>query len=190
VEFSKWPLQVFGYLGQAERGASNSQVVEDCLVSPTSILRHSFLLWLVFQDALVTKQRMSGLGYTGQILCLFCYGAQESRDHLFFRCSFSRRIWTEIMVDCSFLNVPLDWENIEDWCLKALKGKSLKASLGRLCLRATVYHLWKQRNNLLHNNTPRTKKALLARIRWEARAKIVAKGHFKHLRNSMSLVSR
>jgi hypothetical protein len=122
--------------------------------------------------------------------CLFCYGAQESRVHLFFRCSFSRQIWNEIMADCSFLNVPLDWESIEDWCLKELKGKSLKANLGRLCLRATVYHLWKQRNNLLHNNTPRTEEALLARIRWEARARIVAKGHFKHLRNSISPVSR
>jgi hypothetical protein len=33
VEFSKWPLQVFRYLGQVKRGASDSQVVEDCLVS-------------------------------------------------------------------------------------------------------------------------------------------------------------
>jgi len=33
MEFSKWHLQVFGYLGQTERGASGSQVVKDCLVS-------------------------------------------------------------------------------------------------------------------------------------------------------------
>jgi hypothetical protein len=41
VEFSKWHLQVFGYLGQAERGTSDNQVVEDCLVShfyPSSFL--------------------------------------------------------------------------------------------------------------------------------------------------------
>jgi hypothetical protein len=86
---------------------------------------------------------MSGWDYTGQILCLFCYRAQESRDHLFYRCSFNRRIWIEIMADCSFLNVPLDWEGIEVWCLKALQEKSLKARLGRLCLGATVYHLCK-----------------------------------------------
>jgi hypothetical protein len=94
------------------------------------------------------------------------------------------------MADCSFLNVPLDWENIEVWCLKELQGKSLKASLGRLCLGASVYHLCKQRNDLLYNNTPRTEEALLARIRWKARARIVAKGYFKHLRNSMNLVSK
>jgi hypothetical protein len=71
-----------------------------------------------------------------------------------------------------------------------MQGKSLKASLGRLCLGATVYHLWKQRNDLLHNNTPRTEEAILTRVRWEARARIVAKGHFKHLGNSMNLVSK
>jgi len=63
-------MSLCGYLGQVERGASDSQVVEDCLVSPASIFRHSFLLWLVFRDALVTKQRMSGWSYTGQILSI------------------------------------------------------------------------------------------------------------------------
>ncbi len=92
------------------------------------------------------------------------------------------------MADCSFRNVPLDWEDIEDWCVKVLQGKSLKASLGRLCLGATVYNLWNQRNDLLHNHTLRTEEAIMARIRWEAQARIVAKGHFKHLQKSRFLV--
>jgi hypothetical protein len=53
-----------------------------------------------------------------------------------------------------------------------------------------VYHLWKQINDLLHSNTLRTDEELLALIRWEAQTRIVAKGHFKHFQNSMSLVSR
>lgn len=89
--------------------------------SPTSIHCHSFLVWLVLRDALVTKQRMSGWSYTGKNLCLFCYGVQESRDHPLCRCSFSRQIWTGIMTDCSFLNMPLDWENIKDWAGCALE---------------------------------------------------------------------
>jgi hypothetical protein len=81
---------------------------------PTSIPRHSFLLWLVFRDALVTKQRMCGWDYTRYSSYLFCYGSQESREHLFFRCSFSCQIWTKIMAECSILNAPLDWDAIED----------------------------------------------------------------------------
>jgi hypothetical protein len=105
---------------------------------PNAIPRHSFIMWLVFYDALVTKQKMSGWGYVGNTLCLFCYGCQESREHLFFRCSFSRWIWTSLMADCFFGNVPLDWDNIVAWCLKSLHGNSFRACMGKLILGATV----------------------------------------------------
>jgi hypothetical protein len=80
-----------------------------------SIPRHAFLLWLTFRDALVTKQKMCSWGYSGRSLCLFCYGKQESREHLFFSCSFSQRIWLQLMADCSFTDVPVDWEFVESW---------------------------------------------------------------------------
>jgi hypothetical protein len=48
-----------------------------------AIPRHAFLLWLVFRDALVTKEKMCKWGYAGDSLRLFCRGRQESRDHLF-----------------------------------------------------------------------------------------------------------
>jgi hypothetical protein len=75
---------------------------------PLAIPRHSFMLWLTFRDALVTKQKMCCWGYAEKSLCLSCYGRQESREHLFFRCSFSGRIWSSIMAECSFKNVLLD----------------------------------------------------------------------------------
>jgi hypothetical protein len=49
---------------------------------PMSIPGHSILLWLVFRDALVTKQRMCCWSYSGKSLCLFCHGWQESREHI------------------------------------------------------------------------------------------------------------
>jgi hypothetical protein len=157
---------------------------------PTAIPRHSFLLWIAFRDALVTKQKMCCWGYLGKSLCLFCYGGEESREHLFFRCSFSSWIWTSIMAVCSFLNVPLDWENIGSWGATVLHGKSLKASLGRLCLGATVYHLWWQRNDLLQCNTPRTEDSILVQINWDVRARVLAKGKFKSLGKNLELVYR
>lgn len=93
------------------------------------------------------------------------------------------------MADCS-LNVPLDWESIEGWRSDVLHGKSIQACLGMLCLGATVYNLWKQINDLLQSNTPRTEEAILAQIKGEVRARILAKGHFKSIRNSLSLVYR
>jgi hypothetical protein len=45
-----------------------------------AIPRHSFLLWLVFRNALITKERMCGWGFQGDCLCLFCRGSIENRE--------------------------------------------------------------------------------------------------------------
>lgn len=71
-----------------------------------------------------------------------------------------------------------------------LQGKNLKVNLGRLCLGATMYNLCRQRNDLLHNNTPYIEEAILAHIRWEVWARLVDKGHFKNLQNSLFIVRR
>jgi hypothetical protein len=49
-----------------------------------AIPKHSFLLWLAYCDAIVTKHKMCGWGYIGAVNCLFCHGCMEDRDHLFF----------------------------------------------------------------------------------------------------------
>jgi hypothetical protein len=45
---------------------------------PLSIPKHSFILWLVFQVALVTKYKMCCWSFSGNSLCLVCYGRLES----------------------------------------------------------------------------------------------------------------
>jgi hypothetical protein len=69
------------------------------------------------------------------------------------------------MADCSFTDVSVDWDFIESWGSTMLQGRSLKASLGRLCLGAIVYHFWRQRNDLLHCNTPCTEEFIIAQIK-------------------------
>jgi hypothetical protein len=79
-----------------------------------AIPRHSFLLWLVFRDALVTKAKM----------CNWGFGKQESIEHLFFHCSFSRRVWKTLMADCLISNPDIEWEEVVLWSIKGLKGGS------------------------------------------------------------------
>jgi len=71
-----------------------------------------------------------------------------------------------------------------------LIGKSLKACLGRLCLGATVYHLWRHRNNLIHSKTPRSEEAILAQIKWDVRVRVIAQGRFKKLTYNVELVDK
>jgi hypothetical protein len=91
------------------------------------------------------------------------------------------------MYECSCLNPPSDCESVADWCVSVLHGKSLKSSLGKLCFGACVYHLWKQRNALLHGNTPKNVEAIV-QIKWEVRSRIVAKGSFKTIDKHLDFV--
>jgi hypothetical protein len=136
----------------------------------------------------VTKYRMSSWGYFGNVLCLFCHACHESQEHLFFQCGFSLRIWQTLMFACLFTEVSSDWEKVVTRCVAKLRGKGLQASLGKLCLSACIYHLWQQRNALVHNINLRSEEAIVKHITWEVRTRILAKGSFKNLDKCIELV--
>jgi len=75
-----------------------------------------------------------------------------------------------------------------EWSSAALKGKSLWTILCRLCFGVAVYHIWKQRNDLIHGNVPRTEEQLVAHIRWEAKTKIMASCRILDLASNHSLI--
>lgn len=52
----------------------------------------AFILWLAVKDSLSTGEKLVSWGYSGVVLCWFCRSCLESRDHLLFQCSLSRRI--------------------------------------------------------------------------------------------------
>jgi hypothetical protein len=106
-----------------------------------AIPQQAFVLWLIFRNALSMKDRMCGWGYMGNSLCCFCYACQESVDHLFFCCSFSRRIWYRLMSSCLVTNPRIDWDDVTSWSIRMLRGKSMQSTLCKLCLAAAVYNL-------------------------------------------------
>jgi hypothetical protein len=57
---------------------------------PLSIPRHRFILWLAIKNHLSTGDRLVAWGYNGVSSCSFCRSCIETRDHMFFQCSFSK----------------------------------------------------------------------------------------------------
>jgi hypothetical protein len=76
-------------------------------------------------------------------------------------------------------NPIVECDEVVSWSVSSLTGSSLLVNLCRLCLAASVYHLWKLRNDLCHGNIPRTEEAVVKQIKWEVRSRIMAKGRFK-----------
>jgi len=94
------------------------------------------------------------------------------------------------MHDCGFSAPPFDWDLVVVWSVAKLKGKSLKVCLAKLCLAACIYHLWRQRNALLHGNSPRTEEAIVGQIRWEVRSRILARNTVEIEVKDSSLIYR
>jgi len=95
-------------------------------------------------------------------LCLFCRGGIESKEHLFFHCGFSKRIWREVLRSRLILDPCVEWDDVIQWSISELKSGGLKSILCKLSISAVVYHLWKQRNHLKHGNTPKSEETIIA----------------------------
>lgn len=84
--------------------------------------------------------------------CLFFQNIIECRDNLFFDCGLSKRIWREVMHKCSVSPLCFDWDAVVCEDLKDWKGKKLASIVCKLALGATVYNIWKHRNNVMFGN--------------------------------------
>lgn len=70
-------------------------------------------------------------------------------DHLLFVCSFTQRIWTRILELSSLGYVTRPWNEYVNHLAHSWKENKLKFLLGKLSLGATVYLVWRERNNRL-----------------------------------------
>lgn len=116
------------------------------------------------------------MGYKGDVVCCFCRGSIESREHLFFGCGFSKRIWREVVRKCLVNDPRTDWEEVQEWGVKGLKQESLKGILCKFSLGAVVYHIWKQRNDIRCGNNLKNEEQILKNIVWEVRSRVMAAG--------------
>ncbi|KAL9680174.1 hypothetical protein QQ045_018052 [Rhodiola kirilowii] len=77
--------------------------------------RDSMNAWLVVNNKLLTRDRMSNWGYRGDKSCVLCESADESRDHLYFECSFTRDVWERVMRFLLAEAPGSQWELLIPW---------------------------------------------------------------------------
>ncbi|XP_020249193.1 uncharacterized protein LOC109826575 [Asparagus officinalis] len=113
--------------------------------------KHSFILWLAVLNRLQTKDRLLRRGIIQSAQCCLCSSAQESRSHLFFECYFSSGVWNNILDWLQFRWKACNWDIILAWFNNSLRGRGFKQSVKRLALAASIYCIWKERNNRIFN---------------------------------------
>lgn len=156
---------------------------------PLAIPQQAFILWLAARDSLSTGVRLLSWGFGGNVLCVFCCSCLEDINHLFIYCIFCKRICLVTVRKCLLIDPPSEWDNIVDRGVKDWSGKGLRAVLCRLCLSASVYNLWKERNSIRHGNHLQTEEQILKRINWEVRRRIMLRGGYPRSKDNEELCS-
>ncbi|GAV70658.1 LOW QUALITY PROTEIN: zf-RVT domain-containing protein, partial [Cephalotus follicularis] len=81
-------------------------------------------------------------------LCPFGCGQQETLDHLFFDCAYTKSVWSKVMElnNCPPL-VCWKWDTMATWTLGHSFGSHFHRWMRRAGLSTAIYHYWRERNN-------------------------------------------
>jgi len=151
-----------------------------------AIPKHAFNMWVAQLNRLPTRQRLASWGMNISTTCCLCSASTETRDHLLINCHYSAAIWRLVLLRLNPQRQGfLSWDELLSWT--RLHSTAAPSLLRKLVAQATVFHIWKQRNNSLHNNLLLPHQSAFKLIDKEVRNSISAKRHRKHFSNLMLL---
>ncbi|KAL0291493.1 UNVERIFIED_CONTAM: hypothetical protein Sangu_3263200 [Sesamum angustifolium] len=124
------------------------------LLGPCKIPKYSFVLWLAIIEKLSTMDK-PWLSHLGGV-CVLCGRAVETHEHLFFRCSYSRRCIRVLKSIVRFSWPNRAWGEDITWASKRYMGRHIVQAAYRALLAAIVYHIWQERNQRVFKHITRT----------------------------------
>jgi len=96
-------------------------------------------LWLVLNNAILTKDNLIKRKWFGSPLCHFC-NEDENIDHLFFQCRMAKAVWAVIAHSIGADNVPRTLQQCWSWCERWLPcGKKFHT----VVIAAICWSIWK-----------------------------------------------
>lgn len=127
------------------------------------IPKHAFFTWVNVRNRLATRDRMRQWGLDVPVDCVLCSAFNESRQHLYFDCSFSSAVWSYFMVQNN-LHPPRSFDDILNWLTRPSSNSHLVLII-RFIYQASKYSIWKERNSRIHSSISRPPEALIAEIK-------------------------
>lgn len=134
------------------------------------IPKHAFLTWVNVRHRLATRDRMRRWGLQVPASCVLCFTHNESREHLFFECSFSSVVWQHF-TSAANLHPPPSFEATLSWLGRPSSNSHLVLII-RFIYQASKYAIWKERNSRLHAAISRPPEAVIADIKDTVRLRL------------------
>ncbi len=106
-------------------------------------------IWLASRNKILTADRLRSKGWIGPFMCSLCGNDSECLEHLLFRCTFAKEVWNWVMRDePALLRGLLDEEGdlATRWIRARLLLKGRRKQLLDMCIAATCWRLWLERN--------------------------------------------
>ncbi|KAL0293661.1 UNVERIFIED_CONTAM: hypothetical protein Sangu_3233400 [Sesamum angustifolium] len=142
------------------------------LSGPCKIPRFSFVLWLAILGKLSTMDK-PWLSHLGGV-CVLCGREVETHEHLFFRCSYSRRCIRDLKEAVRFTWPNRAWGEDITWASTRWKGRHIVQAAYRALLSAIVYHIWRERNQRVFQHSERPSTTIARIAAEEIRQKILS----------------
>lgn len=111
---------------------------------PSHIPKCSTISWLAIQNRLSTEDRLVLFGIKSISCCSVC-PAEESHDHLFVNCPFTKQVWDVVSLKSQLKWQPQTLSNLAN-LVSTARGKSLKTTLTKLTFTVSLYQIWIERN--------------------------------------------
>jgi hypothetical protein len=112
-------------------------------------LKIKIWLWLIWHNAIATKDNMKKRKWVGSFTCQFCPN-DESITHLFFTCPMAAYMWSTISTVLGFFTRPFFTQYFW-WIAKILLVGSNLHIMG---IAALCWAIWKTRNNACFEGNP------------------------------------
>lgn len=133
-------------------------------------------MWIANYNRLSTRSIMVSWGIPVPKECCLCSRYEKTRDHLLLTCDYSFELWNLVLSHLNpFWTLFRSWLELLSW-IKATFSVALSL-LKKLVIQATIFHLWKQRNNVLHNNISIPANTIYKGIEREVRNSISVRRH-------------
>lgn len=135
--------------------------------APAKVKIFTFLL---FKNRLLTHEVLENKGISCDLKCVLCDTCHlETSHHLFFTCSYARRVWTTLYSQNQAYHAGQTledaWDHFETNFAKLTK--EARASRGPLFM-AILWHIWRQRNERIFRGKSLPYESLVLTIREEA----------------------
>ncbi|KAG2270408.1 hypothetical protein Bca52824_064963 [Brassica carinata] len=115
-----------------------------------AVNKHAFHFWVANLNRLPVRERLVTWG---------C----EIRDHVFLRCSVATQLWDIVLARLGQQALCLEtWPSLINWMLTVTPG--LSATLKKLTAQLVVFHLWRERNNRLHQGPHDSTSTLFSKV--------------------------